>query len=44
MAYDPKKTRAKQKDVEAVLAIICKNNGENFETYKENNQILTDCY
>jgi len=33
-----------QKDVEAVLAIICKNNGENFETYKENNQILTDCY
>jgi sulfite reductase (NADPH) flavoprotein alpha-component len=33
-----------QKDLEAVLAIICKNNGENFEMYKENNQILTDCY
>ncbi|CAM2821375.1 PepSY domain-containing protein [Flavobacterium frigoris] len=33
-----------QKDVEAVLATICKNNGENFDIYKENNQILTDCY
>ena len=33
-----------QKDVEAVLSLICKNNGENFESYKENNQILTDCY
>jgi sulfite reductase (NADPH) flavoprotein alpha-component len=33
-----------QKDVEAVLTLICKNNGENFESYKENNQILTDCY
>ena len=33
-----------QKDVEAVLTLICKNNEENFESYKENNQILTDCY
>jgi sulfite reductase (NADPH) flavoprotein alpha-component len=33
-----------QKDVEIVLATICANNNTDFEIYKENNQILTDCY
>lgn len=33
-----------QKDVEAVLALICEKNDENYQTYKANGQILTDCY
>jgi sulfite reductase (NADPH) flavoprotein alpha-component len=35
---------AMQKDVEAILTTICEMNGQNFETYKANGQILTDCY
>jgi sulfite reductase (NADPH) flavoprotein alpha-component len=35
---------AMQKDVEAKLTSICQKNGKNFETYKANGQILTDCY
>jgi sulfite reductase (NADPH) flavoprotein alpha-component len=33
-----------QKDVEAVLTFICEKNDDNYETYKANGQILTDCY
>ncbi|WP_396178082.1 PepSY domain-containing protein [Flavobacterium sp.] len=33
-----------QKDVEAVLNSICENNGESFENFKTNGQILADCY
>ena len=33
-----------QKDVEAVLISICEMNGENFEIFKANGQILADCY
>ena len=33
-----------QKDVEAVLSSICEMNGENFEIFKANGQILADCY
>lgn len=33
-----------QKDVERVLNSICEKNGEKFEYFKTNGQILTDCY
>lgn len=33
-----------QKDVEAVLISICEMNGENFEIFKANGQVLADCY
>ena len=33
-----------QKDVEIILSEICKNNDEDYARFKENGQILTDCY